>query len=55
MPDDEFGRGGLLDVKGYVGWLSYEAPNPAHWQQPANETAKQGAAAARRALAVAFP
>jgi sugar phosphate isomerase/epimerase len=45
----------LLAEKGYDGYLSYEAPNPAHWQQAANETAKQGMAAARRALAAAFP
>jgi sugar phosphate isomerase/epimerase len=45
----------LLAEKGYDGYLSYEAPNPAHWQQPADETAKQGAAAARRALKAAFP
>jgi len=52
---DWTGLFGLLAEKGYVGWLSYEAPNPAHWRQPANQTAKQGAAAARRALAAAFP
>jgi sugar phosphate isomerase/epimerase len=46
---------GLLADKGYDGWLSYEAPNPAHWQQPAAETAKQGADATRRVLAAAFP
>jgi sugar phosphate isomerase/epimerase len=45
---------GLLAEKGYDGYLSYEAPNPAHWQQPAAETAKQGADATRRALAAAF-
>jgi sugar phosphate isomerase/epimerase len=45
----------LLAEKGYDGYLSYEAPNPAHWQQPAAETARQGAEAARRALAKAFP
>ena len=45
----------LLAEKGYDGYLSYEAPNPAHWQQPAAETAKQGADATRRALAAAFP
>jgi len=44
----------LLAEKGYDGWLSYEAPNPAHWQQPAAETAMQGAGATRRALAAAF-
>jgi sugar phosphate isomerase/epimerase len=46
---------GLLAEKGYNGYLSYEAPNPAHWQQPAAETAKQGADATRRALSTAFP
>jgi sugar phosphate isomerase/epimerase len=45
----------LLAEKDYRGWLSYEAPNPAHWTQPAAETTKQGAEAARRALAKAFP
>jgi len=45
----------LLAEKGYDGYLSYEAPNPAHWQRAADETAKQGLAAARRALAAAFP
>jgi len=45
----------LLADKGYKGWLSYEAPNPAHWQQSAADTAKQGAEAARRVLAAAFP
>src|SRR6185369_5251179 len=45
----------LLAEKGYDGWLSYEAPNPAHWARPAAETARQGAEAARRALATAFP
>lgn len=44
-----------LAEKGYDGYLSYEAPNPAHWQQPADETARQGIAAARRALSTAFP
>lgn len=46
---------GLLAEKGYDGWLSYEAPNPAHWRQPAAETARQGADATRRALSQAFP
>lgn len=45
---------GLLAEKGYDGYLSYEAPNPAHWQQPATETAQQGADATRRMLAAAF-
>jgi sugar phosphate isomerase/epimerase len=46
---------GLLSEKGYDGYLSYEAPNPAHWQQPATETAMHGADATRHALAAAFP
>lgn len=40
----------LLAEKGYEGWLSYEAPNPAHWARPAIEVAREGAAATRRAL-----
>jgi sugar phosphate isomerase/epimerase len=44
----------LLAAKNYEGYLSYEAPNPAHWSRPAAETAAEGAAAARRALAEAF-
>jgi 2-keto-myo-inositol isomerase len=51
---DWTGLFGLLAEKGYRGWLSYEAPNPAHWTKPAAETAAEGAAAARRALAQAF-
>jgi 2-keto-myo-inositol isomerase len=50
---DWSGLFGLLAEKGYDGWLSYEAPNPVHWQQSPAETAKQGAEAARRALAKA--
>jgi 2-keto-myo-inositol isomerase len=44
----------LLAAKNYEGYLSYEAPNPAHWSRPAAETATEGAVAARRALAEAF-
>jgi len=44
----------LLAEKGYDGYLSYEAPNPAHWQQPAADVASQGAAAARHAVTRAF-
>ena len=44
----------LLAAKNYEGYLSYEAPNPAHWARPAVETATEGVAAARRALAEAF-
>jgi sugar phosphate isomerase/epimerase len=45
---------GLLAEKGYDGWLSYEAPNPLHWQRPAAETAAEGVEATRRALKAAF-
>ena len=44
----------LLAAKNYSGYLSYEAPNPAHWQRPAPDVAGEGARAARRALAQAF-
>jgi sugar phosphate isomerase/epimerase len=44
-----------LAEKGYGGYLSYEAPNPAHWARPAAETARDGGGAARRALEKAFP
>ncbi len=44
----------LLAAKNYAGYISYEAPNPAHWSRPAAETAKRGAAATRRVLAEAF-
>jgi sugar phosphate isomerase/epimerase len=45
----------LLVEKDYRGWLSYEAPNPVHWQRPAIDTAAEGAMASRHALAAAFP
>ncbi len=44
----------LLAEKNYRGFLSYEAPNPVHWNQPAPETARQGADAVKRELAKAF-
>ncbi len=44
----------LLAEKGYEGWVSYEAPNPAHWARPAVEVARDGAKATRRALETAF-
>jgi 2-keto-myo-inositol isomerase len=37
----------LLEEKGYRGCLSYEAPNPAHWERPALETAREGLEATR--------
>lgn len=44
----------LLAAKDYRGWVSYEAPNPAHWAQPAVDVAREGARATRRALEAAF-
>ena len=41
----------LLKEKGYDGYLSYEAPNPALWARPPLEVAREAAAAARRLLA----
>lgn len=45
----------LLAEKNYRGYLSYEAPNSAHWQRSPYEVAKEGAEATRRVLAQAFP
>jgi sugar phosphate isomerase/epimerase len=42
---------GLLVEKGYGGYLSYEAPNPAFWSRPPAEVAREAAAATRRILA----
>jgi 2-keto-myo-inositol isomerase len=44
----------LLAEKGYAGHLSYEAPNPALWERPPEEVAREGVAATRRLLAEAF-
>lgn len=44
----------LLAEKNYTGYLSYEAPNPAHWAKPAADTAREGADATRHLLAKAF-
>ena len=44
----------LLAEKNYRGFLSYEAPNPAHWNKLAAETAREGAEAVRRQLDKAF-
>ena len=45
----------LLAAKKYAGYLSYEAPNPAHWNRPAVDAAREGAEATRLKLAQAFP
>jgi sugar phosphate isomerase/epimerase len=44
----------LLAAKGYEGWVSYEAPNPVHWAQPAVDVAREGAKATRRTMEIAF-
>lgn len=42
---------GLLLEKGYAGYLSYEAPNPAAWSRPPEEAAREAADATRALLA----
>ena len=42
---------GLLGEKGYAGFLSYEAPNPALWARSPVDVARDAAAATRRLLA----
>lgn len=44
----------LLAAKSYAGYISYEAPNPAHWQRSAADVAGEGVQATRQALAQAF-
>jgi 2-keto-myo-inositol isomerase len=44
----------LLAEKKYTGYLSYEAPNPVHWQKPAADTARDGVEATKQALDRAF-
>ena len=44
----------LLAAKNYNGYISYEAPNPAHWERSAADVAGEGAQATRHALAEAF-
>lgn len=41
----------LLREKGYGGYLSFEAPNPALWARPPAEVARAAASATRRLLA----
>ena len=41
-----------LDRKGYVGFMSYEAPNPAAWARPADEVAREALEATRAHLPV---
>ena len=42
---------GLLEEKGFPGYLSYEAPNPANAKRVAEEVAREGVDAARALLA----
>ena len=44
----------LLAAKNYNGYISFEAPNPAHWERSAADVASEGAQATRSALAKAF-
>ncbi|RPI08308.1 MAG: sugar phosphate isomerase/epimerase [Zetaproteobacteria bacterium] len=48
-PFPEFFR--LLDDKGYMGYLSYEAPNPASWARDPVQVAKEAIEATRVVLA----
>jgi len=41
----------LLVEKNYQGYMSYEAPNPAQWNRPPLEVAREGAEATRKLLA----
>jgi len=41
---------GLIDRKGYRGFMSYEAPNPAAWARPADEVAREALEATRAQL-----
>lgn len=41
---------GLLLEKGYGGYIMYEAPNPAQWNRPAEEVAREGINAARELI-----
>jgi 2-keto-myo-inositol isomerase len=43
----------LLDRKGYRGFMSYEAPNPAAWSRPAEEVAREALEATRAVLPIA--
>jgi sugar phosphate isomerase/epimerase len=40
----------LLHEKGYAGHLSFEAPNPAQWERPAAEVAREAAQLTRQLL-----
>jgi sugar phosphate isomerase/epimerase len=46
---------GAILAKGYRGFLSYEAPNPAAWARPADDVAREAADATRAVLATLPP
>jgi sugar phosphate isomerase/epimerase len=45
---------GLLAEKGYGGYIMYEAPNPAQWNRPAEEVAREAIDATRELIASAL-
>jgi 2-keto-myo-inositol isomerase len=45
---------GLLKEKGFGGYLSYEAPNPAQWERPPLEVCREAVGATRALLAQAL-
>ena len=45
---------GLLNEKGYGGYIMYEAPNPAQWKRSAEEVAREGINATRELIASAL-
>ena len=44
----------LLKEKGFDGYLSYEAPNPAQWQRPPLEVCREAVTATRALIAKAL-
>lgn len=48
------GMFGLLAEKDYRGYIMYEAPNPAQWNRPPEEVAREGITAARELIASAL-
>jgi sugar phosphate isomerase/epimerase len=46
---------GLLAEKGYTGYLSYEAPNPAQWERSPYDVAREGVELTRKLLKDAVP
>lgn len=44
----------LLKEKGFAGYLSYEAPNPAQWERPPLDVCREGVAVTRALIAKAL-